>query len=133
MHPRFHTCSGIYHSVVYSRHYYTQRPKKQEAKKHDGFQLLAKHQEQKVLWLQISVAHLPLVHVEDGAQHLLHHNGRILLGKLTHLDDSIEELTPGTKLHGLLEQRICSKSQLKLKKPKAPNRYAFDLRRFQRV
>ena len=44
-------------------------------------------------------------HVEDCAQHLLHHDGGVLLGELSHFDDAIEQLTSGAQLHRLANGR----------------------------
>ena len=44
-------------------------------------------------------------HVEDCAQHLLHHDGGVLLGELSHFDDAIEQLTSGAQLHRLAKGR----------------------------
>ena len=62
-----------------------------------------KSQKQEVLRFEISVTDLPLVHVENRWKHLLHHNRRIFFSELTNFDNSIEQLTSCTKLHGQVD------------------------------
>ncbi len=64
---------------------------------------IGKSQKKEVLRFEISVTNLPLVHVENRWKHLLHHNCRIFFSELTNFNNSIEQLTSCTKLHGQVD------------------------------
>mmetsp|Transcript_26791 Transcript_26791/g.70065 ORF Transcript_26791/g.70065 Transcript_26791/m.70065 type:complete len:208 (+) Transcript_26791:932-1555(+) len=53
----------------------------------------------KVLWLQIAVGNLVLVHVPHGAQSLLHHRRRVALSEVALFYDPLEELATRAQLH----------------------------------
>mmetsp|Transcript_27553 Transcript_27553/g.64213 ORF Transcript_27553/g.64213 Transcript_27553/m.64213 type:complete len:521 (-) Transcript_27553:8-1570(-) len=54
---------------------------------------------EEILRLQVPVAEAVLVHVVYRTKHLLHHHGGLHLGEVPKLDDSIEQLAAGAKLH----------------------------------
>mmetsp|Transcript_47244 Transcript_47244/g.110399 ORF Transcript_47244/g.110399 Transcript_47244/m.110399 type:complete len:308 (-) Transcript_47244:7-930(-) len=65
--------------------------------------------EQEVLRLQVTVAHMVLVHVVDGTDDLLHQDGRLHLGEVAGLDDAIEELAAGAQLHDQVDVPVVLK------------------------
>mmetsp|Transcript_75380 Transcript_75380/g.180032 ORF Transcript_75380/g.180032 Transcript_75380/m.180032 type:complete len:283 (+) Transcript_75380:808-1656(+) len=65
--------------------------------------------EQEVLRFQVAVAHVVLVHVVDGADDLLHEDGCLHLREVAGLDDAIEELAAGAKLHDQVDVPVVLK------------------------
>jgi len=47
--------------------------------------------EQEVLGLQIPMADVVLMHVENCSEHVLHDNGRLHFGKVSRIDDAIKK------------------------------------------
>mmetsp|Transcript_45222 Transcript_45222/g.121885 ORF Transcript_45222/g.121885 Transcript_45222/m.121885 type:complete len:325 (+) Transcript_45222:694-1668(+) len=60
-------------------------------------------EEYEILWLQVSVADAVPMHVEDGAEHLLHDDRRLRLGEAACVDDAVEELAAFAELHGKVD------------------------------
>mmetsp|Transcript_67453 Transcript_67453/g.146974 ORF Transcript_67453/g.146974 Transcript_67453/m.146974 type:complete len:230 (-) Transcript_67453:306-995(-) len=55
--------------------------------------------EEEVLWLQVPMADVVLVHVIDGANYLVHQDGSLNLSEVARLDDAVEELPSSSQLH----------------------------------
>mmetsp|Transcript_19572 Transcript_19572/g.36646 ORF Transcript_19572/g.36646 Transcript_19572/m.36646 type:complete len:222 (+) Transcript_19572:661-1326(+) len=53
--------------------------------------------EQEILGLQVTMANVVLMHVEDRAEHVLHDNGCLNLGEMASVNDAIEELSTCAK------------------------------------
>mmetsp|Transcript_32051 Transcript_32051/g.57480 ORF Transcript_32051/g.57480 Transcript_32051/m.57480 type:complete len:300 (-) Transcript_32051:151-1050(-) len=70
--------------------------------------------EEEVLWLEIPVANVVLVHVVDSADDLLHEDRSVDFRKVPVLNDAIEKLATPAKLHAEVDVPVVLKCFVKL-------------------